>query len=49
MKKKKQEKETVLQNLYKFFEGREKILNAFESKIFLVKSEGVDILNPSLF
>ena len=35
---KKQEKEIVLQNLYKFFEGKEKILNAFESKIFLVKS-----------
>ena len=35
---KKQEKEIVLQNLYKLFEGKEKILNAFESKIFLVKS-----------
>ena len=35
---KKQEKEIVLQNLYKLFEGKQKILNAFESKIFLVKS-----------
>ena len=31
---KKQEKEIVLQNLYNFFEGREKILDVFESKIF---------------
>ena len=28
------------------YDGREKILNAFESKIFLVKSKGVGILNP---
>ena len=31
---KKQDKEIVLENLYNFFEGREKILDAFESKIF---------------
>ena len=37
---KKQEKETVLENLYNFFEGREKILDAFESKIFSTKSKG---------
>ena len=43
---KKQEKETVLENLYNFFEGREKILDAFESKIFLTKSKGAGILNP---
>ena len=30
--------------MYNFF-GREKILDAFENKIFLTKSEGVDILN----
>ena len=30
----------------KFWEGREKILDAFESKIFLTKSKGVGILNP---
>ena len=36
---KKQEKETVLENLYKFWEGREKIIDAFESKIFSSKSK----------
>ena len=46
---KKKENEIVLQNLYKFFDGREKILNAFESKTFLAKSKGADILNPNLF
>ena len=43
---KKREKEIVLQNLHNFFEGREKILDAFESKIFLTKSKGAGILNP---
>ena len=43
---KKQEKEIVLKNLYNFFEGREKTLDAFESKIFLTKSRGAGILNP---
>ena len=43
---KKQEKEIVLKNLYNFFEGREKTLDAFESKIFLTKSKGAGILNP---
>ena len=28
-----------------FFEGREKVLNAFASKVFLIKSEGSGILN----
>ena len=32
--------------MYNFFEGREKILDAFESKIFLTKSKGAGILNP---
>ena len=32
--------------MYNFFEVREKILDAFESKIFLTKSKGVGILNP---
>ena len=44
---KKQEKEIVLKNLYNFFEGREKILDAFESKIFAIKSKGAGILNPN--
>ena len=44
--KKRQEKKIVLENLYNFFEGREKILDAFKSNIFLTKSKGVGILNP---
>ena len=46
---KKQEKEIVLENLYNFFEGTKKILDAFESKIFSKKSKGVGILNPDHF
>ena len=42
---KKQENEIVLENLYNFFEGREKLLDAFESKIFSIKSKGAGILN----
>ena len=44
--KKRQEKKIVLENLYNFFEGREKILDAFKSNIFLTKSKGAGILNP---
>ena len=36
---KKQEKEIVIQNLHNFFKGREKVLDAFESKIFSIKSK----------
>ena len=43
---KKQAKEIVLKNVYNFFEGRGKILDALESKIFLTKSKSVGILNP---
>ena len=43
---KKQENEIVLKNLYNCFEGREKILEGFESKIFLTKSKSAGILNP---
>ena len=43
---KKQEKEIVLENLYHFWTGRENVLNAFETKIFLTKSKGAGILNP---
>ena len=32
--------------MYNLFEGRERVLNAFDSKIFLTKSKGTDILNP---
>ena len=42
---KKQEKEIALENFYNFLEGREKIIDAFESKIFLTNSEGACILN----
>ena len=42
---KEQEKEIVLENLYNFFEGREKVLHAFERKIFLIKSKGAGFLN----
>ena len=44
---KKQEKEIVLKNLFNFFEDREKLLDAFESKIFSIKSKGAGILNPN--
>ena len=35
--------------MYIFFEGREKILHAFERKIFSIKSKGAGILNPNHF
>ena len=46
---KKQEKEIILEDLYNFFESRENILDAFESKIFSIKSKGAGILNPDHF
>ena len=36
---KKQQKEDVLENLYNLLEGRERVLNAFDSKIFPIKIE----------
>ena len=33
--------------MYNFFEGRKKILDAFESKIFSIRSKGAGILNPN--
>ena len=44
-KEKKEEKEIASKNLHKFYNGREIVLNAFMSKIFLRKSEGTGILN----
>ena len=44
-KEKRQEKEIVSKTLYNFFEGREKVLNAFKSKIFLTKSKASGLLN----
>ena len=32
--------------MHNFYEGREKILDAFESKIFSTKSKGSGVLNP---
>ena len=32
--------------MHNFFEGREKVLDAFESKTFWIKSKGSGILNP---
>ena len=37
---KKQEKIYIHKNLYALFEGRERVLDAFESKIFLTKVDG---------
>ena len=45
--KKIQEKENVKENLENFYIGREMILNAFKSEIFLTKSKGSGILNTS--
>ena len=45
-KKKTRKKNFVLENLYNLFEGREKVLDAFESKIFTIKSTDAGILNP---
>ena len=33
--------------MHNFFEGREKVLDTFESKIFSIKSKGAGILNPN--
>ena len=45
--RKRQEKEDVEKNLYNFYEGREMVLNAFKSKIFLKQSKGSGILNTN--
>ena len=47
--KKKQEKEIVLKNLKIFFDARERLLDGFASKIFLIKSKGSDLLNNDRF
>ena len=44
---KKQQKEDVLKNLYNLFEGRERVLNAFDIKIFTMKTKGTDFLGHS--
>ena len=40
---KKQQKEDVLETLYNCFEDRERVLNAFDSKIFPIKNKGTGI------
>ena len=45
--KKKQQKDDVLKNLYNLFEGRERVLNAFDIKIFTMKTKGTDFLGHS--
>ena len=37
---KKQQNEDFLKNLFNLFKGRERVLNAFDSKIFPIKIEG---------
>ena len=46
-RKKNKKKKIVFDILYNFFEGREKVLNAFSSKIFLIKSKGSGLLNTN--
>ena len=49
--KKKNKKKDILKNLYNFFEGREKVLNAFDSKVFNIKTKGTGYVesDPSSF
>ena len=42
---KKQHKKYVLKNLYNFFTGRGKVLDAFESKIFSIKTKDIGYLD----
>ena len=46
VKKKNEKKDFFLLNLYNCFQGTERVLDAFESKIFSVKSKCSGILNP---
>ena len=43
--KKKEEKEDILKKLHVFLDGRERVLDSFESKISSIKSKGVGFLN----
>ena len=43
--KKRQEKEIACDNLHKFYDGREMVLNSFKSGIFPTKFKGFGILN----
>ena len=46
---KKQQKEDVPENLYDLFEGRERVLNAFDSKIFPIKIKDTGFSDHSNF
>ena len=46
---KKQEKKTVTKSLHNFLNAREKVLNGFKSKLFLIKSIGSDLADHSKF
>ena len=43
---KRQEKDIILKNLHRFFKERERVFDAFESKIFSAKYMGAGILSP---
>ena len=45
LRNKEKRPENAEKNLYNFYEGTELVLNAFKSKIFLIKSKGSGILN----
>ena len=51
MKKKKRKKKMFLKTCRAFFEGREKVLNAFDSKMFPIKTKDTGYLEsePSSF
>ena len=42
---KKQKEKDILKNLYAVFDGRERVLDAFESKIFPIKNKGTGFSN----
>ena len=45
---KKEKKKYILKNLYAPFNGRERVLDAFESKIFPIKFEGTQVFQTYL-
>ena len=42
---KKQKKDDILKNQYTLFNSRERVLDAFKSKIFPTKTKGTSLLN----
>ena len=41
----KQQKKDILKNLYNLFDGRERVLNTFDNKIFPIKTKSTGFLN----